>query len=591
MVKIDEQISSGISKDPLSLVDPIIKDHFLNNLKHKQLAPVQDVFDKETFYKFVLLVLVVSVLFVFLMVKVFKVRVRDYPARDVLRERPRRDWRPANPFQFPWQISANGDGEAAAKQRHVCTLRYMLANFDCVVQAPTGSGKSLAFMLPALQILVQKKLTNVAEDPKVPSEHLCRICALVVAPGRDLVVQLWHLFSPLCKKLGLNALKLHGAGGERKKSAQNPKKHMKGQCVLICTPGRFENFLEKEPELKKYLKHLEVLVIDEADRYSDRESMSSLTTLLAALPKQRRTALFSATQSAGIEQLLRFGLRNPTRLHVSADTGEVCTDSTGFDVATSNDQQNGETEEGHQTKGGVVPTELSIFYTCVPAELKLLALVKFLRSQKRAKVLIFVSNASQAEYFSLIVPQLLKKDGTDSAGAKERPVLSLHRKMEQKRGKVLELFRSTDRCVLFTTDLLARGIDVPKIDWVLHFDIPKLSRVFIHRCGRSARMGRAGRSLLLLMPEEEAYVQFMHTSAGVSMEQCQIETLTEERAVQLRERVQRQSIEDRKILELGSSAFVSYIEAYNRHDCQIICKVKDLNIVGVAVRGSKLIEI
>ncbi|KAL3123040.1 hypothetical protein niasHT_001240 [Heterodera trifolii] len=458
----------------------------------------------------------------------------------------------------------------------------MLANFDCVVQSPTGTGKTLAFMLPTLQILVQKKLTGAGEEKEQPmpvSDDSCRILALVVAPGRDLIVQLFHLFSPLCKKLGISTLKLHGAGGKQKK--KSPKKHMKGKCILICTPGSFEHFLEKEAELKQYLKHLEVLVIDEADRYSDRESMSSLTTLLAALPKQRRTALFSATQSSSIEQLLRFGLRNPTRVHMAADTGEVCTDSTGFDVKIV--EQNGEQmEEGHQTKGGVVPSELSVYYTCCLAEFKMLALVKFLRSQRSAKVLIFVSTAAQAEYFSLIVPKLLKKDGKEKAEAKERTVLSLHRKMEEKRGKVLELFRTTECSVLFTTDLLARGIDVPNIDWVLHFDIPKLCRLFIHRCGRSARMGRAGRSLLLLMPEEEAYVEYMHNYAGVSMEQCQIETLTEERAVQMRERIQQQAIEDRKILELGSTAFVSYIEAYNRHDCQIICKVKDLNIVGVA---------
>jgi len=200
-------------------------------------------------------------------------------------------------------------------------------------------------------------------------------------------------------------------------------------------------------------------------------------------------------------------------------------------------------------------------------------------------VLLFLCSAASVEYLSEVLPGLLAEGG----GKEETKVLALHRRKKGKRVKILNQFRtSTSSCILLSTDLMARGVDVVDIDWVLQYDIPKRSNLFVHRSGRSGRMGRTGNSLVFLMPEESAYVDFVQKHEGVELAEWSASPvgqelkLSDKAAEKMRRRVQDMAIADRKVLEAGSAAFVSYIQAYCKHDCQIVCKVSDLDIVGIA---------
>jgi len=229
-----------------------------------------------------------------------------------------------------------------------------------------------------------------------------------------------------------------------------------------------------------------------------------------------------------------------------------------------------------QKQTEVTPKELTNYYTCVKAEKKLLALVKFLcQEAPDSKILVFLCSAASVEYLDNILSPFLTKKGLC--------VLALHRKKIYKRTKILDEFRKSKNCILLSTDLMARGVDVVDIDWVAQFDIPRQSSLFIHRSGRSGRNGREGRSLVFLMREERAYVDFVQKHEKIKLTEWKIKganntTLAEK----LREKVQNLAISDRRILENGSRTFVSYVQAYCKHDCQIVCQLKDLDIPGIA---------
>nr|CAD2189101.1 unnamed protein product [Meloidogyne enterolobii] len=453
-----------------------------------------------------------------------------------------------------------------------CTIEKMLSNFDCIVQSPTGSGKTLAFILPMMHILLKKK-----EKIEQSKEASCKIIGLIIVPSRELVNQIFQLCKPICSTLEFRIIRLFGSSGARKKRMKVDVDYFKGNCVVVTTPGRFDSFISQHNQLKEYLKFLEVLIIDEADKFKDQDTRKSICSVLSILPKQRRSALFSATEMADkfetkVNELARFGLRNPLKLTIGSDN---IIQMNKDEKEGEEDDQEEEKKEIKQEDGSIVtPKELINYYACVPAEFKFLALIKFLKSQHNEKILVFCSNSAQCEYFGIIARSLLEDD--------ERVVMEMHRKMEGKRQKVLDVFRSTKRAILFSTDVLARGIDVLDIDWVLQYDFPKLSKLYVHRSGRAGRMGRIGKSLILLTNEESAYIQFLENQEKVVLEESEFGGLTEEKALKIKEKIQQMASEDRKFLELGTAAFVSFIEAYNRHDTQIVCKVKDLDIVGLA---------
>jgi len=445
------------------------------------------------------------------------------------------------------------------------TMKFMLRNYDCIVQAPTGSGKSLAFLLSTMQIISGKRRTETSIDGCE-----CEVYALIIVPSRELVSQLVDLLLPVCRILNFNLIGFYG--GAKSKN----RKRLKGQCVIVATPGAMETIINKTPAINKFLKPLEVLIIDEADRFSDWESRRSITAVLSILPKQRRTSLFSATQCTEIEEIVKFGLRNPVRLKVSNENEVI--------VSESLEEESQDSSSSEPTMRQ--PRELSNYYMGVEAGQKVLALLEFLTAQSDKKILVFFCSAAIAEYFSTILMSL-----------SSLKIMTLHRKIKDKRKRILNRFRAEENSILFSTDLIARGIDVKDIDWVVQFDLPRRSELFLHRTGRSGRNGRIGRSLIILTREELQYLDFIQSHEGVNLEEWKIDHLNLKKATELRSKIQDLAIDDRMILEMGSRAFVSYVEAYSRHDCsQIVCRFRDLDIVGIAhsfglIRLPRMVEL
>lgn len=316
-----------------------------------------------------------------------------------------------------------------------------------------------------------------------------------------------------------------------------------GGHILICTVGRLLDLLERSDNLKLAgrVRSLEMLVLDEADRLLDLGFEVPLNTILSYLPRQRRTGLFSATQTKELTNLMRAGMRNPV-------------------VVTVKEKANQNT-----------PKSLQNFYMVVDPEMKLNYLLKFIEKHDVQKAMLFFPTCACVEYWSEVLPKLIDTN-----------ILAIHGKMKKKRVNILDKFRELDKVILLCTDVMARGVDIPEMDWVLQFDPPSNAAAFVHRVGRTARQGCEGKALILLMPSETAYVDFLSSNQKVTMKQTEIDDTWKDELPKINSTIHSMQRSDKNIFDKGTRAFVSYVKAYSKHECNLILRVKDLDLGRVA---------
>lgn len=416
------------------------------------------------------------------------------------------------------------------------TIPQLLKKKDVAAEAVTGSGKTLAFLIPILQILKQREVEEKWE------KH--QIGAVVVSPTRELALQTKDVLDRLLAHVK-NVTQILLVGGNSVEEDVNNLKSNGGN-IIICTPGRLEDLLTRKYDLNlaKSLKSLEVLILDEADRLLDLGFQKTLDTILSYLPRQRRTGLFSATQTKEVQSLIRAGLRNPVLVSVTA-------------------------KATHST-----PELLTNYYTVTRNNGKLASLISFIEAKNVQKALLFLPTCAVVDYWSHIFPHIVPKK-------LNLPVLAIHGKMKEKRQKVLDKFRTAEKALLLCTDVLARGIDIPQVDWVLQWDPPASASAFVHRVGRTARQGQLGSALLLLLENEEAYVSFIENNQRVKLIPTE-DLASDKRPEIIREQIRNILKRDRAIMEKATQAFVSHIQAYSKHECSLLLKVKELPLGAVA---------
>jgi ATP-dependent RNA helicase DDX55/SPB4 len=286
-----------------------------------------------------------------------------------------------------------------------------------------------------------------------------------------------------------------------------------------------------------------------------------LTSIIARMPKQRRTGLFSATMTSAVNELIRTGLRNPMKVSVKVES-------------TSQD--------GEQK----IPDTLTIYYQLSAYEERLAFLINFLEARHGSKTIVYFGTCACVDYFAkaLSTPRLAWQQ-------KRLKVVALHGKMEHKRrSNVFREFVESPSAVLFCTDLAARGLDFPDIDLVLQFDAPQDPASFVHRCGRTARSGREGTALVLLDPKEEAYIDFM---ASRMIPIRALPPLAGPEAVSpaavLSSLIHVNSA-DRELYEKSLRAFVSYMRFYQEHHAKFIFEFRTLD-VGALARSFGLLHV
>ncbi|XP_017670943.1 PREDICTED: ATP-dependent RNA helicase DDX55 isoform X2 [Lepidothrix coronata] len=404
------------------------------------------------------------------------------------------------------------------------TIPLFMNNKDVAAEAVTGSGKTLAFVIPILEILLRReeKLKKM------------QVGAIIITPTRELAIQIHEVLSHFTKHFPMFSQILLIGGRNPMEDVEKFKEH--GGNIIVATPGRLEDLFRRKADgldLASCVKALDVLVLDEADRLLDMGFEASLNAILDFLPKQRRTGLFSATQTQEVENLVRAGLRNPVRISVK-EKG----------VAATNTQK--------------TPTRLENYYM-----------------HKQEKHLVFFSTCACVEYYGKALESLIK----------QVKIMSIHGKMKHKRNKIFTEFRKLPGGILVCTDVMARGIDIPEVHWVLQYDPPSSASAFVHRCGRTARIGNVGSALVFLLPMEESYVNFLSINQKCPMQEMKPQT----NVLDLLPKLKSMALADRAVFEKGMKAFVSYVQAYAKHECNLIFRIKDLDFASLA-RGFALLK-
>lgn len=315
-------------------------------------------------------------------------------------------------------------------------IPIILQRKDLLGCAQTGTGKTAAFAIPIIQILY---------DTHIPSKGKRKIKSLIVTPTRELAIQIGESFSAYGRHAGLKHTVIFGGVGERPQTDALRQ----GIDILIATPGRLLDLMNQG---YVDLRHVELFVLDEADRMLDMGFIHDVKRLIAELPNERQSLFFSATMPADIVKLSRTILKNPVKVEI---TPEVTT-----------------AEKVEQW-----------MYMVNYADKRSL-LLHLLRDSEIVSALVFTRTKHGADK----VVQFLQKNG--------HQVQAIHgNKSQNARQKALSEFKSGKIRVLVATDIAARGIDVDDLTHVINFEIPNIPETYVHRIGRTGRAGQSGIAL------------------------------------------------------------------------------------------------
>ncbi|CAK9441756.1 uncharacterized protein LODBEIA_P56240 [Lodderomyces beijingensis] len=437
------------------------------------------------------------------------------------------------------------------------TIPLLSGNKDVIVEAVTGSGKTLAFVIPVLQ-KVSRRLYSVPEGHD-RAEVLKRghMLAIVMAPTRELARQIQMVFDKVLGFLSdamtprIKTQLLVGSLGNVREDLDNFQ--VEQPQILIATPGRLLDFMSSQ-SIKT--SSLEIVVLDEADKLLDFSFETDVVKILKRLPKQRRTGLFSATISAAGDTVFRTGMNNPVKLSVKTRSFL-----------------------GEQTNA---PTSLQLSYMMVNPEHKLTTLLSMLKQYNFKKVIVYFPTCTSVKHFYHVLTEV------DQDNSQLR-YFSLHGQLNTKsRLKTLEKFTEGDnhedsnhKYVLMTTDVAARGIDIPDVDLVIQIDPPTDPSVFLHRCGRTGRANKVGRAVVMLNPDtqEEDYVGFMEVK---NIYMTKMEPPRHQNDNIFHQRLRNFMLADRARHELAVKSYVGFIRYYSKHVASSIFRMASLDYVAVA---------
>ncbi len=330
---------------------------------------------------------------------------------------------------------------------------------DLLGVAQTGTGKTLAFALPALTLLAGLPRTKNA--------------MLILTPTRELAIQVHAVIEPLAKCVGLNAVCVYGGAGMDKQTTALRQ----GRTVVVATPGRLLDHLGRG---NVRFDQLSILVLDEADRMLDMGFLPDIRRIIDKLPKDRQTLFFSATFPQEIARLANDMQRSPQRIEVG---------SIAMPVDTVRQQ----------------------VYT-VNATSKIELLTKILREPAVTSALVFIRTKHRTDR----VAKALHKEGFKAQAIHGD-------RSQNQRQQALDGFRQGRYTVLVATDVAARGLDIQGISHVINFDIPKAPDEYIHRIGRTARASAKGDAITFVSPEEFMALKIIENALGKNLPRAEWE--------------------------------------------------------------------
>jgi ATP-dependent RNA helicase DeaD len=417
-------------------------------------------------------------------------------------------------------VAAVGYEEATPIQREAIPI--LLAGKDLVGQAGTGTGKTAAFTLPMLHRLAARAGHKGVSPTGVRG--------LILVPTRELAMQVAEAVHKYAKGLPLTVVPLYGGAP----MDLQIRALRRGAQIVVATPGRALDHLRRQT---LDLAGLEMLVLDEADEMLDMGFAEDLDAILGATPATRQTALFAATMAPRIQAVAARHLKDPVRVTIARE----------------------------KVSAGKVPRVRQVAYL-VAREHKAAALDRVLEYEDPTSAIIFCRTR-------------LEVDGlTDTLDAHGYSPQALHGGMEQRqRDKVMQLFRSGQADVLVATDVAARGLDIDHVSHVINFDVPSAPEVYVHRIGRTGRIGRAGVAISLVDPREHRFVRNIQ---ALTKQKIEVATLP--------------SVEDlqQRRLQVTRAALRTAIEAGGLQQMRdvVAALAQDFDVMDIAAAAVKLVH-
>lgn len=380
------------------------------------------------------------------------------------------------------------------------TIGLALQGKDVLGAAKTGSGKTLAFLVPVLEALYRLQWTSADG-----------LGVLIISPTRELAYQTFEVLRKVGKNHDFSAGLIIGG-----KDLKHEAERINNINILVCTPGRLLQHMDET--ICFHATNLQMLVLDEADRILDMGFADTMNAIIENLPKKRQTLLFSATQTKSVKDLARLSLKNPEYVWV------------------------------HEKAKYSTPATLEQNYIVCELPQKISVLYSFLRSHLKKKSIVFFSSCKEVQYLYRVFCRL--RPGIS--------ILALHgRQQQMRRMEVYNEFVHKRAAVLFATDIAARGLDFPAVNWVLQFDCPEDANTYIHRAGRTARYKEDGEALLILLPSEKGMVQLL-LQKKVPVKEIKINP---EKLIDVQKKLESFLAEDQDLKERAQRCFVSYIRS------------------------------
>ncbi|XP_055541806.1 probable ATP-dependent RNA helicase pitchoune [Wyeomyia smithii] len=398
----------------------------------------------------------------------------------------------------------------------------LLEGRDLIGSAKTGSGKTLAFLIPAVELIYKLQF-----KPRNGTG------VIIISPTRELAMQIFGVLKELM------AHHHHTYGllmGGASRHTEN-EKLSKGVNIVVATPGRLLDHLKGTPNF--LFKNLQCLVIDECDRILEIGFEEDMKQIIGILPKKRQTMLFSATQTSQTDELGKLALKSEP-IYVGVDDNKEEATVSGL-------------EQG---------------YIVCPSEKRLLVLFTFLKKNRKKKVMVFFSSCLSVKYHHELFNYI------------DLPVNSIHGKQKQaKRTSVFFQFCNAESGTLLCTDVAARGLDIPAVDWIVQYDPPNDTKEYIHRVGRTARgENLCGHALLILRPEEVGFLKYLK-QAKVPMNEFEFSW---SKIADIQLQLENLLSKNYFLNQSGKLAFKSYVRAYEGHHMKDVFNVGNLDLLQVA---------
>lgn len=402
---------------------------------------------------------------------------------------------------------------------------------DYMVKSKTGSGKTLAFLIPIVEILLRVK-ADLKNSIYTEISNMKPILCVIISPTRELAIQTEKETQKLLAFHPEITSKCFIGGTNNIKSERSNLENHLVPDIFIATPGRFHDHLLNAKGFTKHLSLMQIFVLDEADQLLTEGFKDKILEILQFLPSRtkRQTLMFSATISKEIQSIAKQALKPKFDFIDCVKEAAVDTNTTLL----------------QQYMPITMETMIPILYTL---------LQHHIANTPNYKVIVFFPSTSLSEYMSVLFSQLQIEN------------FSMHSKKSQSyRSRIADKFKNDSNVIMFSSDVSARGVDYPDVTLIIQVSIPSSMEQYVHRIGRTARAGKTGVGIILLLPFEQFFWKMLKEKYGRDIYERPPLEIPQAQFKALEMKIEKAHKSAHKLLDsVPSKSFIGFLGFYNQY--------------------------